>query len=239
MASMLYSITVCLLIYMFETVIANGVPCVSGAYTNNCQCQEGYTPYVSDQDTEADQLCYPTCSYCFNVNCFHYTDNEIRCTACTNNHILIDRSCWKNFEFGNCNLKHEGDQIVPTCHDCNDGYQKIGNGCYRSLSRGMCFRYEDSYKREREHCVSCTNGWTMAYGDCICAGFGSSNKCLPAGTAVAISVIITLIICVGIAALIIYFKFVKKKKSHVPTATSPYMSKTESASLFTTHSSLI
>lgn len=239
MASILATATVCMLIYSFKGTAAGGVPCTTGEGTNSCKCQEGYTPYVSEQDTEADQRCYPTCSFCFNDNCFHYTDNEIRCTACTNDHVLIDRSCWKQFEFGNCNLKHEGDQILPTCHDCSEGYQKIENGCYRSLSRGMCFRYKDSYNREREHCASCTNGWTMAYGDCICAGFGGSDKCLPAGVAVAISVIVTLFLCAGVAALVIYFVFIKKKKLNTPAAAGTSMSQTENASLFGAHSSFI
>lgn len=229
--------TVCFLVHGFESA-TNGIPCTSGAGTDACTCTTGYTPYVNSQDTEADRLCYPTCTYCFNENCFHYNDDEIRCTACTNNHVLIDRSCWKQFEFGTCNLKHEGDQIVPTCYNCSVGYQKIGNGCYRSLSRGMCFRYNDSYDREREHCVSCRNGWVMAYGDCICAGFGSSDRCLSAGAAVAISVIVTIVLCAAATALIIYFMFIRKRKSSMPVS-SPSVPQLEGKSLISNHASFI
>lgn len=237
MVPVLMVATVCFLVHGFEGA-TNGIPCTSGAGTDACKCTTGYTPYVNNQDTEADRLCYPTCTYCFNENCFHYNDDEIRCTACTNNHVLIDRSCWKQFEFGTCNLKREGDQIVPTCYNCSAGYQKIGNGCYRSLSRGMCFRYNDSYDREREHCVSCKNGWVMAYGDCICAGFGTSDRCFSAGAAVAISVIVTMVLCAAATVLIIYFLFIRKRKSSMPIS-SPSVSQLEGKSLISNHASFI
>lgn len=238
MAATLIAATLWLLPYRFKGATASE-PCITGAGTDACTCQAGYSPYVNPQDEEADRLCYPTCTYCFNENCFLYKDNEIRCTACTNDHVLLERSCWKQFEFGRCNLKHEGDQIVPTCYDCSKGYQKIQNGCYRSLSRGMCFRYNDSYNREREHCVSCKNGWTMAYGDCICAGFGNSDRCLSAGAAVAISVIITVLLCAAATTLVLYFFVKKQKKSSALIKPDSGPLQHEGASLLSTHGSFI